>query len=124
MGAHPVALDAERHDRIVAFTSHLPQLLSTILASLLASEADPEMAELHGPGLESMLRLARSGWPMWSSILSANTGPIAASLRALAAALSAAAQGLEAGDAAPLEAAFEQANAFAAQLDALDDGSR
>ena len=35
IGASPITLDAERHDRIVAYTSHLPQLASTALASML-----------------------------------------------------------------------------------------
>jgi prephenate dehydrogenase len=118
MGAQPFALDAERHDRIVALTSHLPQVLSTVLASMMTAQTDPAVARLHGPGLESMLRLARSGWSMWSPILSANAQPIAKSLRSFAESLAAVADRLDADETAPLEAVFEQANAFAAQLDA------
>jgi prephenate dehydrogenase len=118
MGAHPVALEAELHDRVVALTSHVPQLVSTALAAVLAAEADPALARLHGPGLESMLRLARSRWPMWAPIVAANGGSIANGLRSLAGALAAAADAVSAGDEAELADLFERANAFAAALDA------
>ncbi|HXP94202.1 MAG TPA: prephenate dehydrogenase/arogenate dehydrogenase family protein [Candidatus Binatia bacterium] len=124
MGARPVALDAARHDRVVALTSHVPQLLSTVLAAGLAGEDDPLIAQLYGPGLESMLRLARSAWPMWSSIVAANGPAIAPGLRALAAAIAAVADRIDAGDMAELEALFERANALAARLDIGErDGS-
>src|SRR5258706_1003510 len=38
MGARVVILDAEEHDRLVAMVSHLPQLISTALASVLGDE--------------------------------------------------------------------------------------
>lgn len=120
MGAHPFPVDALRHDRIVALTSHVPQLLSTALANVLAADADPAAATLHGPGLESMLRLARSPWPMWEPILAANRTSVASGLRSLAETLGDAARALERGDGTALGALFERANAFAAQLEARE----
>ena len=38
MGARVVEIDAERHDRIVARTSHLPQAVSTVLARIALRE--------------------------------------------------------------------------------------
>ena len=38
IGARLVKLDAAEHDRLVALVSHLPQLLSTALASLIADQ--------------------------------------------------------------------------------------
>lgn len=116
MGAYPVELDAETHDRVVALTSHVPQLLSTVLAARLSFRGEPEVTQLYGPGLESMLRLARSPWPMWSGILRANAPAVAAELRELAAALTSAAETMESGDAAALETFFKQANAFMERL--------
>jgi prephenate dehydrogenase len=118
MGALPVALDAVRHDRVVALTSHVPQLLSTALAAGLGDEEDPLIAQLYGPGLESMLRLARSGWPIWSPVIAANGQAIAPGLRALAAAITATADRIDAGDASALETLFEAANEMVARLDA------
>jgi prephenate dehydrogenase len=64
IGAHPIVLDAAEHDRLVARTSHLPQLLSTVLAVQTASDR-----ELAGPGLKSLTRLAASPFHVWRDIL-------------------------------------------------------
>ena len=68
LGAHPVLLDAGTHDRVLAQTSHLPQILSTTLASLL----EPGDEHLVGPAFHEMTRLAASDVPMWRDILLAN----------------------------------------------------
>lgn len=64
IGAHPIVLDAAEHDRLVARTSHLPQLLSTVLAGQTASHR-----ELAGPGWKSLTRLAASPFHIWRDIL-------------------------------------------------------
>jgi prephenate dehydrogenase len=70
VGARIEVLSPAEHDRAVAFTSHLPQLLSTALA---ASLHDAEKAtELAGPGLVDMTRLASSPYGIWKDILSTN----------------------------------------------------
>lgn len=73
IGATRVVMDAETHDRTVAYTSHLPQLLSTTLGGLLVSAAAPEEPwRVAGPGLDDMLRLSGSGYHVWSDILETN----------------------------------------------------
>lgn len=63
-------VDPADHDRAVALTSHLPQVLSTALAAHLGeSEADARFA---GTGLRTFLRLAESDASVWMSILGAN----------------------------------------------------
>ena len=42
IGACTIILSPEEHDRIVAFTSHLPQLGSTALAAMLAGRTESE----------------------------------------------------------------------------------
>jgi prephenate dehydrogenase len=116
MGARPVPLDAARHDRIVALTSHLPQLLSSLLADLLSSQEDPAIAELYGPGLESMLRLARSPWAMWSPVLEANASHVVPALSALADRIRSGGAQLEHGNREALALLFERANEFVARL--------
>lgn len=76
IGAVPVVMTPEEHDRIVAITSHLPQLISTALAA----EAGSADMRISGPGLADMLRLSGSAWEIWEDILRTNTGPIAAAL--------------------------------------------
>lgn len=69
-GANGELVDADEHDRAVALTSHLPQILSTALAALLYEQhADLRFA---GPGLRTFLRLAGSDASVWSPILAAN----------------------------------------------------
>jgi prephenate dehydrogenase len=72
IGAHVVVLDADRHDRIVALTSHLPQLASTALAATLAQKLKNGL-ELSGSGLSDMTRLAMSGYDLWRDIVATNT---------------------------------------------------
>jgi prephenate dehydrogenase len=72
-GAVPLFLNSDDHDRIVAFTSHLPQLASTALAAVVGSElqADQELA-VSGPGLQDATRLALSPWDVWRDIVASN----------------------------------------------------
>jgi prephenate dehydrogenase len=72
IGARVVVLDADRHDRVVALTSHLPQLASTALAATLAQELESGL-ELSGSGLCDMTRLALSAYELWRDILVTNT---------------------------------------------------
>ena len=76
MGARVVVMSAEEHDRVVAYTSHLPQLLSTALAATLAESLAPGEVRISGPGLADALRLAGSAYEIWTDILATNTGPI------------------------------------------------
>ena len=83
IGANLVKMDAPSHDRAVAWGSHLPQLLSTNLAALLASRA-PEAAKVAGPGLIDMTRLALSSYDLWKDIIDTNRDQIAGALEAFA----------------------------------------
>jgi prephenate dehydrogenase len=72
IGARVVVLDADEHDKIVALTSHLPQLVSTALAATLAERLKDGL-QLSGSGLTDMTRLALSGYELWRDILATNT---------------------------------------------------
>ena len=80
-GAREIILDAARHDRLVAWSSHLPQLASTALSSVIA-EHEPEAASVAGPGLLDTTRLALSSFDLWRDILETNGPEIAAALDA------------------------------------------
>jgi prephenate dehydrogenase len=79
LGARPVRMPADRHDRLVAFVSHLPQVASTVLMSLAATEEadEPEILLLAAGGFRDLTRLAASDAGLWSSILLANGDQIA-----------------------------------------------
>jgi prephenate dehydrogenase len=81
IGSIPVILDPDKHDRLVAFTSHLPQLLSTALASVL-SQID-EAERVAGPAALDLTRLAASPFDVWSDILRSNRDNIATALAQL-----------------------------------------
>jgi prephenate dehydrogenase len=70
-GAREVILDPAEHDRLVAWGSHLPQLASTALASVLWDKC-PDAARVAGPGLLDMTRLAISSYDLWQDILETN----------------------------------------------------
>ncbi len=85
IGAHIVHSSPEEHDRTLAFTSHLPQMLSTALAMTLQKEfkdAENPSLQIHAGGLRSMLRLAFSDSVMWEQVAASNRGNIAAALEA------------------------------------------
>lgn len=79
MGARITVLDADEHDRIVARTSHLPQLASTALGALLA---EAKHLEVSGSGLLDMTRLALSSYDLWRDILATNSDHIDRALAA------------------------------------------
>jgi prephenate dehydrogenase len=122
LGARPLIVTAADHDRLVAISSHLPQLLSVALGAELASagDADGRVYDLCGPGMQSMLRLAHSDAALWSGIAQANAPALAGALEALASALQATAAGLQAGNVDSLLAAFEGAHRA---VDALERSS-
>jgi prephenate dehydrogenase len=77
IGARPVRMDPEEHDRVVSLTSHLAQLASTALASTVAENLQPAgRLAVAGPGLTDMTRLALSSYDLWRDILATNTEPI------------------------------------------------
>lgn len=114
IGSRPLILSPEEHDRVVALTSHLPQLLSTALAATLARRLTrPEDLGACGPGLLDMTRLAASPFEIWNDILATNEAPVRAALQACLETL----RGVhEAAGSDRLAELFRSANEFAARL--------
>jgi prephenate dehydrogenase len=97
LGAAPLAIGAAEHDRIVAFTSHLPQILAWAYARRAERHSSEALDPLVGHTARELLRLGRSGFGFWRSVLAANADNIEPDLRAIAAALHEAADGLRDG---------------------------
>jgi prephenate dehydrogenase len=78
IGAEPAVISVEEHDRILAWSSHLPQILSTVLASLgLEQETRGyPLVRLSGTGFRDVLRLAGSPYSVWEGILESNADNI------------------------------------------------
>jgi len=91
LGVRTLFMTPERHDRIVAFTSHLPQLLSIMLGSQLSrkAEGDPTYLELIAGGTSDWLRIASSPYEIWRDVFVTNADEVEPLIRELA-------QGLEA----------------------------
>jgi prephenate dehydrogenase len=112
IGASPVILGPEEHDRIVAYTSHLPQLASTGLAALLDSREEPR-SRVFGPALVDSTRLALSSFDVWGDILATNRAPIQEALAAYIAKLEELHRSLGSTD---IRGHFEQGANFAGQV--------
>ncbi len=76
VGARPVWLDSETHDRWVASTSHLPYLVACALAATMPEEAAP----LIGSGYRSTSRLAASPVSVMLDILLTNREEVLAAV--------------------------------------------
>lgn len=82
VGAVPLEMDARTHDESVALVSHVPQLVSSLIAARLA-DARVESLSLAGQGLRDTTRIAASDPRLWTAILAGNAGPVAAVLEPL-----------------------------------------
>ncbi|MFJ3619172.1 prephenate dehydrogenase [Streptomyces iakyrus] len=74
--AVPVVMDADAHDRAVALVSHMPHLVSSLVAARL-EHAEESAVRLCGQGIRDVTRIAASDPRMWIDILSANPAPVA-----------------------------------------------
>lgn len=113
IGAITRDVTPEEHDRTVAFTSHLPQLLSTTLAAALQRQSNPNLLAIHGPGLLDLTRLALSPHELWSSILSENREQVLSALDTYIHELQQARKSVELDELQPL---FASGQTFAAAL--------
>ena len=80
VGSVPLEMDAATHDQSVALVSHVPQLVSSMLAARLV-EAPAESLGLAGQGLRDTARIAASDPRLWTAILAGNAGPVASVLK-------------------------------------------
>ena len=110
-GGRVLILDAERHDTIAAQTSHLPQLLATLLMTVAAdrSRDDDAFLRLAAGGFRDMTRISSSPFNLWEPILRANEGPIMEALRGFSDALVDVMDAVEHGDADLLRGLFATA---------------
>jgi prephenate dehydrogenase len=101
LGALPVHLDADRHDRIIAAVSALPQVAASA-AALATGELLDRALGLTGPGYDSVTRLARSPAGLWTDALLADGRNIARALAVFEARVRDIREAIERGDAARL----------------------
>ncbi|MBI3490451.1 MAG: prephenate dehydrogenase/arogenate dehydrogenase family protein [Acidobacteria bacterium] len=107
LGAQPRTIDAEAHDRLVAFLSHLPQLTASALMRVVGEAVGADGLTLAGRGLADTTRLASSPPEIWKDIAATNADELAAALEELIALLQELRADLRGGD--RLAAVFEDA---------------
>jgi prephenate dehydrogenase len=81
VGAKTVVLDAAEHDRMAAYISHAPQIVSTALAGVLGKH--PEVAAVAGPAARDLTRIALSPYEIWRDILVTNEALVREALDAV-----------------------------------------
>ncbi len=113
LGAHVSEVEAEVHDRRLAWTSHVPQLLSTSLARAL--EAQGIAPDDLGAGGRSMTRLAGSDPEMWAGIIGQNPGPISEALGGIETVIQRLRTAIEAGDEAAIRGILEEGKSWSSQ---------
>ena len=113
--AQPVIIDAEAHDRQLAWTSHLPQAAASALAKTLADRGLAGVS--FGPGARDTTRLAASSPEMWIDILLFNRAAVIEALGAAESGLAELRTLLAAGDTEGVRAYLAAAQRFREGLD-------
>jgi prephenate dehydrogenase len=122
LGARPVVLGAEAHDRVMTWVSHLPQAVSSALARAASRGAGTDLAALAGPGLLDTTRLAGEPAALALELALANPEALAGAIEALSAELGGLATALREKDEKAVADYFARASEIRRSLDrrALD----
>jgi prephenate dehydrogenase len=85
IGGLIASIDAQEHDRLCGWISHLPQMISTALAATLVDEfgEDAPLLDAGGRALREMTRISASPYSMWRDIALSNKKNIGDALLAL-----------------------------------------
>ena len=87
LGATPIEIDPVVHDRVLAFTSHLPQLTATALMHVVGEAVGEAGLRFSGGGLSDTTRVAASPASVWGDICATNADEILPALDQLIATL-------------------------------------
>jgi prephenate dehydrogenase len=119
-GAVVREMEAERHDEVCAWVSHLPQMVATAISAMLEDRfaGDPEgmaaVQAIGGRALRETTRLGASPYSMWRDVAMTNREAIAATLAALEQRLAYVRENLRTPE---LREEFAMANKFRAKRD-------
>jgi prephenate dehydrogenase len=113
IGARTMTMDPERHDRLCAWVSHLPQMVSISLANILldefGAEGMPDVHAVKGRQLREMTRTSASSYAMWRDVAFTNTANLEQALQRLEQRLAHIRENLRTPE---LRHEFEKANTF------------
>ena len=111
LGGRPVRIAPERHDRMVAATSALPQLAALALALAAKRAVRGQRTQMAGPGFEGATRLAETPFRLWEVALVENRHNVRRALRSLEREIARIGAVLERGDARAMAKIFRSAAA-------------
>jgi prephenate dehydrogenase len=114
LGARPSMLDADRHDRLMGYVSHLPQLTASALMEVIGSAVDSDGLTVAGRGLVDTTRLAASPPSTWVDLCAVNADVLDGALAALIARLADLRADLRRG--AVIHRTFDEAARWRAEL--------
>jgi prephenate dehydrogenase len=82
IGARVAMMPANEHDRLCAWISHLPQMISTALSAALVEEfgEDAPLLPAGGRALQEMTRISASPYSMWRDVAISNKKNLADAL--------------------------------------------
>jgi prephenate dehydrogenase len=108
-GSCVVSMSPEEHDKVLAATSHLPHMMSSLLAATIARPGGRDnLACFCGTGYRGTTRLATGGTDIWLDILKTNRDAITVELKAYEEKLRSLIEKLEAGSFSAIEAVLEE----------------
>lgn len=118
LGADPVTLPPEAHDRMVATVSHVPHLAAATLMNVATRRSDEHLAMLRlaAGGFRDMTRIAAGSPDIWPPICLQNGEAISDVLTEVISALTTVRSAIEAGDADAIRAALTAARAARVNL--------
>lgn len=124
LGAQPVVTTPEEHDRLVAYSSHLPHLWAAALALSLAEGPEgAKLAPFAGSGLRDTTRIAASDPRLWRDIFLGNRQHVLYACQQAETALRRLRDLVQQQDSTGLQEALAMAKSFREGLGAPDGGS-
>jgi prephenate dehydrogenase len=83
LGARPLWMEAETHDRQVAWISHLPYVTAMALVAAVEAAGDPALWEIAASGFRDATRVAASDPRMMGDVIRSNADEVVAALETL-----------------------------------------
>ncbi|MFZ5985623.1 MAG: prephenate dehydrogenase/arogenate dehydrogenase family protein [Bacillota bacterium] len=114
IGAIPVGIDAQEHDKIAAIISHVPHVIASALVSLVknSDSSDGKMQLLAAGGFKDITRIASSSPQMWENIILSNKQEVKEALNNFIEALNSFNEYIDNNDSKNIYAFFESAKKY------------
>jgi prephenate dehydrogenase len=117
LGARPIAVQADAHDRLMACVSHLPHVLANVLVAQAVYAFEREVSQpAAGPSLRDAIRVAGANTGIWTDIYLANSDALIEAIDEAVRRLQDVRSALASADAQALAAWNERARAARAKL--------